>query len=176
MRETKPKLCKYCGVVFKPFKSTQPCCPKYECIKTHNSPKEVDKRVKELKEEVKTLSWWESKARTVFQKWIRLTKGNECISCQSVTSKIDAGHFFSAEAYTGLIFNEDNVWPQCHHCNRILHGNFHEYKKGLIKRIGPERVYQLESIVDFNRVKRLTRDEYKEIITKYNLKIKQLEK
>lgn len=175
MKQRTKFICPYCKSVYKKFRSTQPnVCSSYECIKEFNSKKEIEKRVKEIKVGLKTLSQYEKVARSVFQTFIRLRdKDLPCISCGAVNAKMDAGHFFSAEAYSGIIFHEDNVNNQCHSCNRFLHGNFHEYKKGLIKKIGEQRVWELESIADFNRVRSYTREEYEEITKKYKDKIKQ---
>ena len=128
-----------------------------------------------MKVEVRKLSDYERIARVHFQIAIRMRDdGLPCISCAANDSKMDAGHFFSAESYSGLIFHEDNVHAQCHHCNRFLHGNFHEYKKGLIYKIGADRVWELEQLADFKRVHKYTREEL-ELITKQSKeKIKQL--
>lgn len=134
---------------------------------------ELDKKkTKELREKLKTLTDYENEARKVFQQWIR--KRDEklpCISCGATNpiSGWDAGHYFKAELYSGLIFNEDNCWKQCKRpCNYDLHGNEANYRIGLIKRIGEERVKWLEENKDRLRKYKFTRDELKAIKEKYS--------
>lgn len=90
-----------------------------------------------------------SRAGEVFRKYIReRDKGKPCISCGSYNTH-DAGHYYSAGHYPELELNEDNVHLQCVKCNRFLHGNLVEYRKGLLKRIGFVKVEQLDYIVAF---------------------------
>ena len=110
--------------------------------------------------------------QVLFNTWIRKRDlGKPCISCGgSLGSKYDAGHFFSCGAYPNLRFNEDNVHAQCVQCNQHLHGNIVEYSKGLIMRIGQERVDKLyEQRKTSNK---LSIPEIAELIMYYKLKIK----
>lgn len=91
-------------------------------------------------------------ATKYFNRYIRLrdTQDNYfvCISCNQPKSldKLEAGHYLSA-GHNGIVrFNEDNVHGQCHRCNFHLHGNQSNYRIGLIKKIGNERVEMLESL------------------------------
>lgn len=108
------------------------------------------------------------KARIVFQKWIRERDREEpCISCgNAYANKYDAGHYKKAEIYTNIIFDELNVNKQCVYCNQHLSGNELEYRKGLIKKIGIEKVEALENRAS-KGVYRYTTDELKAIIEKY---------
>jgi DNA-directed RNA polymerase subunit N (RpoN/RPB10) len=108
------------------------------------------------------------KARIVFQKWIRERDIDEpCISCgNAYANKYDAGHYKKAEIYTNIIFDELNVNKQCVYCNQHLSGNELEYRKGLIKKIGIEKVEALESKAS-KGVYRYTTEELKNIIKKY---------
>ncbi len=84
------------------------------------------------------------KAGNVFRKWIRKRdEGKPCISCGSYNVS-DAGHYYSAGHHPALEFNEDNTNGQCRHCNSFLSGNLIEYRKGLINRIGGDRVELLD--------------------------------
>jgi hypothetical protein len=170
------KICPYCSEPFKLFNSLQPCCPKIECIKKHNSKKEVNKRVKEMKKDVQSLNDCRAIARAAFQTWIRLRdqfKG--CVSCGKRDGKFDGGHYLSAERYTGLIFDEDNCHKQCSRpCNKDLGGNTHEYRKGLILRIGLQRVEELEARADLSRTYKFTKQELLDIATEYKKRIKDL--
>ncbi len=84
------------------------------------------------------------KAGKVFRKWIRKRdEGKPCISCGSYNVS-DAGHYYSAGHYPALEFDEDNVHGQCRHCNSFLSGNLIEYRKGLLTKIGGDRVEFLD--------------------------------
>jgi hypothetical protein len=109
-----------------------------------------------------------------FQKWIRLRDANDgCISCDSVNVKIwHAGHYFKAELFTGLIFDEINVNKQCEKCNTFLGGNETGYRKGLIAKYGEKVVKDLELRSNELREYKFTREELKEIKTKYQKLLK----
>lgn len=104
------------------------------------------------------------KVQLVFNAWIRKRDQNKgCISCGGQVEQ--AGHYFSAGHYTALRFNEINVNGQCVRCNCFLHGNLIEYRQGLIKRYGEEKVLILENSAKLNKVKKWSRFEL-EIINK----------
>jgi hypothetical protein len=132
----------------------------------------------DLKQKLKTLSQYEAEAKKSFQKYVRFRdKDFPCISCGTTKGKTWHGsHYFSANLYSGLIFNENNVHKSCDYCNVFLHGNLLEYRKGLLNRFGLKYVEQLESIADENRVYKYTKDELIEIKKKYDGKIKELER
>jgi hypothetical protein len=131
----------------------------------------------DLRQKLKTLSQYEAEAKKSFQKYVRLRdKDLACISCGTTKAKTWHGsHYFSANLYSGLIFNEKNVHKSCDYCNVFLHGNLLEYRKGLLARFGWEYVAKLENIADQNRVYKYTKDELIEIKKKYDGKIKELE-
>lgn len=84
------------------------------------------------------------KCQVVFNAFIRNRDSERtCISCGSWATP-QAGHYMSAGHHSALRFNEDNVNRQCLKCNNYLHGNLINYRIGLIKRIGEDRVKALE--------------------------------
>lgn len=124
----------------------------------------------------KSVSPLTQKLVRIFNTFIRMRdKGKPCISCGAFTD-LQAGHFFSAGHYTHLRFNEDNVWGQCVRCNYHLHGNQAEYRIGLIKRIGEEKVKQLEIKAQLRSVNRYSRFELELLCNYYKEKIKSLGK
>lgn len=131
---------------------------------------------KHLKLKLKTLGQYEKEAKKEFQKWVRMRdKHLPCISCGTTTaSQWDGGHYFKAELYSGLIFHEDNCHKQCSRCNKDLHGNEANYRIGLVKRIGVERVKWLEENKDRLRVYKFTKQELTDIKIKYKQLIKSL--
>lgn len=103
------------------------------------------------------------KAQVVFNKFVRLRdEGKGCISCGATVT--EAGHYRSQGHYSSLRFNEMNTNGQCTRCNCFLHGNLIEYRKGLVKRYGEERVLMLENAGSF---KKWTRFELEAIIEMY---------
>ncbi len=168
----KLKQCKQCGEVFKPFNTLQVVCSAI-CALEFNSKKEVDKRFKVMKSDSRSLIELRNLARVSFQIYIRQRDVDlPCISCDKTYAKWDAGHYLKAEIYTKLIFNEDNVHKQCSYCNLQLAGNLIEYRKGLVKRIGINRVEDLEDMADSSRSYKFAKDELINLAKEYKLKIK----
>lgn len=140
--------------------------------------KEVRKKQKEqdkkTREKLKTLTQVEQEARKPFQKFIRLRDQDKpCPSCGTYTSDIwDGGHFYKAEIYSGLIFDERNCHKQCRKCNKYLNGNENNYRLGLIERYGEAFVLQLDADAIQKRDYKYTRQELNEIKKKYLEKIR----
>ncbi len=181
-KKVKQKKCPICETMFTPqFSTLQPVCGPLCAIK-FNSEKEIKKRLEQMKTEVEGTTQLEKLARTIFQKWIReRDKDLPCISCGKTDKDFigsyvwDAGHFFSADKYSGLIFEETNVHKQCKQCNgTTMYGNLAEYRKGLAARYGDDYVIELESISDANRGYKYSRGELIDIANKYKMKLKQL--
>ena len=80
----------------------------------------------------------------LFHKFIReRDKDKPCISCGQYTT-LQAGHFYSGGHYSALRFDEVNVHGQCLRCNYFLSGNLNNYRINLEKKIGTERLKQLD--------------------------------
>lgn len=128
-----------------------------------------------LKAKLKTIGEYKADARKSFQKWIRLRDSDKnCISCNSSTADtFDGGHFYKAEVYSGLIFNENNCHKQCRKCNRFMNGNELNFRKGLIARYGIDYVTNLDNICDINRVYKYTKEELIAKKLQYDIKIKE---
>jgi hypothetical protein len=176
MKKPKFKDCPICKKPFQLFRTTQQVCS-MECAVKFNSEKEVNKRVKAMKKENRTYSWYIGTLQEVFNTYIRLRDVNKpCISClRNDADKWDAGHFWAAGNYSFLRFNEDNVHKQCSRpCNKDLHGNLLNYRINLINKIGLDRVQWL----DDNRHKELnlTIPEIQSLIKLYKQKILELKK
>lgn len=183
----KPKKCGWslCGKMFtpNPFRFNQQTCDNIMCAIGLVKEKESKKEAKSWHEEKRTikakLMSWSAHIKDLqdnyFNPYIRLRDSNEpCISCQTTRDvQYHAGHYMAAGNYSFLRFNEDNVHKQCgKNCNKELHGNLHEYRINLIKKIGLEKVIWLEN----NRHKELslTIPEIIELKQVYKLKIKEL--
>lgn len=193
-KKPKRKRCKECNKLFTPEREMQPCCT-FDCEIAYisnknnlkkliddgkkNRIKESNKKKKELKENDK--SYWIQKAQKEFNKFIRLRDKNEkCISCDYIWNnggyqrQAHASHYISVNKSKALRFNELNVWKSCQQCNTHLSGNLAEYRIRLIKKIGLEKVEELERIANHSQPDKYTIENYKEIYNKYKEKIKEL--
>jgi hypothetical protein len=107
-----------------------------------------------------------ARAQQIFNRWIRFRDQNKgCISCGAEVT--EAGHYYSAGHHSALRFNEHNVHGQCTRCNRYLHGNAIEYRKGLVKRIGDKNILLLDA--GCRNIKKWNQIELKWIIQNYKL-------
>lgn len=195
MKKTlKPKICKAvdCGKEFVPRVSTQAACSikcaltlvetkKANNIKKANIQYKKDtqrlekaqrKADNEKREALKSRRDVLNNAQRIFNKYIRLRDEQlPCISCGQHRNSYDAGHYRSVGAAPQLRFNEDNCHKQCVYCNQHKSGNAIEYRIGLVKRIGTERVEALECN---NQAVKWSAEEAREIKAHYHEKIKQL--
>ena len=119
------------------------------------------------------------KLQPIFNKYIRLRdKDKPCISCGKYVdfNDTDGGHFYPTQGYSGLRFDEDNVFKECRYCNRYDEAHLIEYAENLKQRIGLE---------DYEALKQRARDykangikwdraELEEKIKYYTEKVKQL--
>ena len=130
---------------------------------------------KQKKVEIISKKALKDKVQRVFNKFIRLRdKYKPCISC-GVTSQDNwqAGHFWAMGSNGALRYHEENCHKQCISCNTFKSGNLLEYRLGLVKRIGIDRVNALDEMR--HDVKKFTREELEELLTTYKEKIKELE-
>jgi hypothetical protein len=89
----------------------------------------------------------------------------------SIGGGYDCGHYRSVGSAPHLRFDERNAHAQRKQCNRWGSGRAVDYRIGLIKRIGLEKVEALESD---QTVKKYTIDDLKSIISAYKAKFKAL--
>ena len=172
--------CKNCKEKFDPKQFNRKFCYKDACIDAYfehlkkQASKKWNKEKKIRKEKLQTTQDLMKIAQTTFNKWIRLRdKNTPCISCRNpVPKKVNAGHYIASGKSKFLTFNEDNVHLQCEYCNTYLHGNLLDYRINLINKIGIERVEYLEN--NRHKVKRYTKQELREIISVYKIKVKSI--
>jgi hypothetical protein len=133
--------------------------------------KEWNKKKKSMLEDLKTTSDYLKIAQQVFNRYIRKRdNGLNCISCDKPCKKENAGHYYSQGGHSNVRFNEDNVHLQCEHCNTYLSGNLLNYQIGIEKRIGSQKLMELQAIA--HETKKWTKDELKELIATYKQKLK----
>ncbi len=174
---TKPKPCKSCKNEFTPFRTTEKVCSVSCAISYTRETKarEFATETRKLKSKARAgdKGYQLRTAQIAFNAYIReRDKGLPCISCGGMGNKMTAGHYKSAGAYPELRFEPDNCHGQCwYNCNSNRSGNIVEYRKGLIEKIGIDRVNWLEGP---HQAQHYTIDEIIEIKKKYKAKLKNL--
>jgi hypothetical protein len=120
---------------------------------------------------MKSRADWLREAQAAFNRYIRLRDHDKpCISCgRQHQGQWHAGHYRSVGACPELRFEELNVHKQCAPCNDHLSGNIVEYRRGLIERIGIDRVEWLEGN---HAAKKYTIEEIRAIKAEYTRKAK----
>ena len=180
--KAKKKKCKVCGKEFEQYNSLVSWCSP-QCGFKLSQSKLKEKRTKEwqaekkrLKTQLKTLKQYEAEAKKSFQKYVRLRdKDLPCVSCGATDTDLwDGGHYFKAELFSGLIFDERNVHKQCRKCNRYLGGNEIQYRIGLVDRFGENYVKQLEKDSISKRVYKFSKEELIAKKLHYDIKIKEI--
>jgi len=132
--------------------------------KAQESRRRAEKR--EGRAKLKSRGDWLREAQGAFNAYIReRDKGLACVSCgQNTGCKMNAGHYRSVGSMPALRFETLNCWLQCERCNSYLSGNQIEYRKELLRRIGPEKLEWLEGPHD---AKKYTIDQIMEIKSRY---------
>lgn len=181
----KQRKCKQCKRWFTPFNTLQKTCPTPACAIEEGKrlrEKERRKETLERKRALKTRSDVLKEAQAAFNAYIRQRDRFEaCVSCGRMPddstlitgSFWHASHYRSVGACSSLRFDEDNVHAACSTCNSHKSGNILEYRIGLVKKIGIERVERLESAP---KLYRWTKEEALEIRDRYRRKKRELEK
>ena len=115
------------------------------------------KELRDIREKHKTKSDYMKEAQAAFNKYIRTRDaGKPCISCGTMPESFygggtDAGHYRSRGSAPHLKFHTSNCHAQCKRCNRYLSGSITEYRKGLVERIGLDKVEALEQDQEVRR-------------------------
>lgn len=106
---------------------------------------EMEKAIEEKKSR-ESLSWLKKNVRDVCHEYIRLRdKGKPCISCdQPWKPDFQAGHFYKAEMFSNLKYDEDNISGQCIFCNGYKDGNESGYRIGIKTRYGMDFLAALD--------------------------------
>ena len=145
--------------------------------------KSAEKRIKASVKKVNdaySLPKLQAKLWEVFSAFIRARDSKDslfkCISCNQTKSTRDgnlqAGHYFKSEMYSGIRYNEWNVNGQCKSCNLYKEGNRQGYQKGLLRKIGKDKLDMLDNMK--NNKSKWGRFEYQILIEEYKLKLKNL--
>ena len=140
--------------------------------KADKKRKEAAKAKREFRAKDKKLLL--EKAQKIFNAWIRQRDAKEpCISCGYIldgknSRQWHAGHYRPAGQNSAIRFDESNVHKQCSICNNHKSGNLVAYRENLIKKIGADKVEELETQ---KAVKKWTTEELQDIIDTYKAKL-----
>lgn len=183
-RIPRSRKCAICAQVFQPSRPLQkvcgPACSVAWAKKLAERAKakgarEERKAHRAARERIKTRGEHLREAQAAFNAWIRARDAKlPCISCGRPASwkgQWDAGHYRSRGACPELRFEPLNVHKQCGPCNVHLSGNLIEYRWGLEKRIGKEK---LEWIEGKHEAKKLTVPELQEMKAFFRAEIRRL--
>ncbi len=173
------KVCKICPEEFEPRNTLQQVCsvPCAIILQRGKAEKKKKKETRKMRRAMneKDRSYQLQKAEeavNAFRREQDKVAGLPCISCGKFGNKMTAGHYKSVGAHPELRFEELNIHGQCWwNCNKNKSGNIIEYRKGLVKKIGLEKVEWLEGP---HEPKNYTLDEIIEIKLRYRKKTKDL--
>ena len=126
----------------------------------------------------KSLSYLIQNTVNICHEYIReRDKNKPCISCgEPWHSGFHAGHFYKAELYSTLKFDENNINGQCQGCNNFNDGNESGYRVGLIKRYSKGYIDLLDSKALLEKKERFKWDRIKllDIQKYYKQKLKEI--
>ena len=186
----KMKKCKACGKKFTLFNSLAQVCS-IDCAIQYAKDNKVQERTsrqlakiakekpKKKKEELKPWRKWNVEAQAAINRYARARDYYyPCISCgryveQKYGGNYDCGHYRTRKAASHLRFNLHNMAKQCVYCNRYKSGAQLDFRIGLIKRIGIEKV---EALDNNNEIRKFDIEYLKRIKFIFTKKAKRLEK
>lgn len=176
-KSLKPKRCRVCGAHFSPISSLSKACSvpcaialtdAQKAKKAAQVKREERKSFKERAIKLKTRREWIAEAQVAVNKVARLRDqlaGYGCISCEGRPKArygggMDAGHYRSVGSAPHMRYYLTQICGQCKQCNRDYGGMSVEFRRGLIERIGINRVEEIEAMQgtakwDINYLKRL---------------------
>jgi len=127
----------------------------------------------------KTVAKLKQEAASLLQKLVRMKYANDCGMCECVTcgtvghyKDMDGGHFVS-RGHNATLLVEENIHPQCKHCNKYKNGNIDSYSLFMIDTYGLDAMREL--IASKHQPRKFTDTELLELIAEYKLRIKEQE-
>lgn len=132
---------------------------------------------REHKERIKLATLLKSVEKVCHEFVRKRDKAKPCISCGTVwNSNFQAGHFYKAELFSNLKFNEYNINGQCQQCNLRKDGNINSYEINLPKRIGIDNFKKIQNLASVYKKENFKwdRNDLKKIRDYYKLKLKNL--
>ena len=188
--KVRQKRCKECKELFTPtYSSVQMVCSpscayaysKRRDTKTKEQNNALLTNMDKERKNRKGLTTLLNSVKNACHKYIReRDKGKPCVSCGTQWHKdFHAGHYYKAELFTSIKFNELNINGQCVKCNIREEGNLNNYEISLPTRIGLEAFKRLNKLAVLDRKQsnfKWDREELTRIRTDYNNKLKELTK
>lgn len=186
----KQKKCKNpeCRQPFQPVNSMHVVCG-YKCglalaeqrrkVREAKIDREERKSLRERKRNLKTRSDYMREAQQAWNRYVRARDaGLPCASCgampeNKIGGTMDCSHYRSVGSSPHMRFHLHNAAAACVRCNRDLSGNVVELRKGLIARIGEEKVLAVEAD---QSVKRFTIDYLVRLKKIFSKKARRMEK
>ncbi len=194
--KNKPR-CKQCRKIIQPGEKIQTlplnaqvhikdCLDKYiekQLTKARKKKKELKREMAKAKKENQK-SKTKKTAWDYFSLFIRLRDADKdgycyCITCGArryYKDFMDAGHFVPKGIGEYFYFNEDNVHAQCRSCNGFKGGKRDVYRAELIKKIGKDKVEELERLEKERPITKRTLKDYEKLKNKYRKKFNKLKK
>jgi hypothetical protein len=126
-----------------------------------------------MKKKTVSLSKLKKKAWKIMSNWIRMMSANpdgfcECRSCGTPYhwKQLHAGHFVSGRS-GWILFERDNIHPQCYRCNILLKGNWPGYYQYMLDTYGVEKIHALIALKNKEMTSTEMRDECERVISLY---------
>lgn len=175
-----PKPCRYCGSTlhfsyqcFKNPKRGKVLKKKYEqAYKTGKTPKH-DKLLSNQTLDRKRLIMELDRYVSLY---VRVRDSDKygigtCIACgrRFPFRQMDNGHYRSRQAFQTR-WDFLNCNSECQNCNRVLRGNLKKYREGLVRKIGEDKVRELET----RPPRKISTPELQEMLDEMKIKYKKL--
>lgn len=176
------KNCTICGDQFNQHKTTQRVCS-YECAiefaklkRQKEELKKWNRRKKEIKESLKTLTQEALEVQKVVNEFIRLRDVKKpCISCGiKWKDNFQAGHLYPAGTCWIVRFDPRNIHGQCRQCNMNKSGNLNEYRKNILSRITERDLKELDALA--HQTAHFSKHDLHKIKTEFQAKIDEIKK
>ena len=189
----KKRKCRVCRESFQPKRCLQQACS-YECevklaelaAAKSKAKREKDCRVAEMasrkifrmaKDKHKTITEHAADTQKPVNAYIRYRdKDKGCISCgKPLRGTFHAGHYKPVGKGLNwfIRFHHDNIFGQCIQCNNYKSGNQAEMRKGVLARIGQERLDWIEGP---HPDAKFTVEQLKQIASEHKQLLKELRK
>jgi hypothetical protein len=146
-------------------------------LKITKPKRDLQKAINEKKEQ-SSLSYLKQNTVNACHEYIKLRdKGKPCVSCgQPWNKEHQAGHFYKAELYSNLKYDEFNIHNQCVGCNIHKNGNEQKYRERILLRISTDELDRLDRDAAEYKVMNFKwdRENLKQIRDYYKKKLKDL--
>ncbi|WP_312115266.1 recombination protein NinG [Stutzerimonas nitrititolerans] len=159
-KKPSPKKCRNtaCRAEFVPARPLQTACSvgcaialtqTQKARESRNQAKQERAARRAARERIKTKGDYMRETQAVINRYVRLRDAHRgCVSCDKPADwagQWHASHFRSRGAAPHLRFHLHNIHKACSICNNHLSGNIMGYRPELVRRIGADRVGQLEA-------------------------------